>query len=159
MGTRRKSRELTMQALYYLDINRDFSKKMLDQFDRNFTCSKKVLPFFMELVNGVINAKEKIDKVIETYSSNWKISRMSCVDRNIIRIAVFELLYCDDIPPKVSINEAIDIGKRLERMNPALLSMGSWTVSESLWKMIEFRLADTPGAVRRLTINTWTGLK
>jgi len=50
--------------------------------------------------------------VIEQFSSNWKISRMSCVDRNILRIAVFELLYCADIPPKVSINEAIDVGKR-----------------------------------------------
>ena len=52
------------------------------------------------------------DTVIEQFSSNWKLSRMSCVDRNVLRIAVFELLYCADIPPKVSINEAIDVGKR-----------------------------------------------
>jgi N utilization substance protein B len=68
-------------------------------------------PFFMTLIKGVIEKKQKIDPLIEQYSSNWKLSRMSCVDRNIIRIAVYEMLYCDDIPPKVSINEAVDIGK------------------------------------------------
>jgi len=50
--------------------------------------------------------------MIERVSSNWKLSRMSCVDRNILRVAVYELLYCQDIPSKVSINEAIDVGKK-----------------------------------------------
>jgi N utilization substance protein B len=54
----------------------------------------------------------EIDAVIERYSDNWKISRMSGVDRNILRIAIYELMYCNDIPYKVTINEAIDIGKR-----------------------------------------------
>ncbi|MDD4463608.1 MAG: transcription antitermination factor NusB, partial [Desulfobacterales bacterium] len=54
----------------------------------------------------------QIDQLIEHFSSNWKISRMSCVDRNIMRMAVYELLFCTEIPPKVSINEAIDVGKR-----------------------------------------------
>ncbi len=59
-----------------------------------------------------MNGRSEIDSIIERFSSNWKISRMSCVDRNIMRLAVYELLYCEDIPPKVSINEAIDIGKK-----------------------------------------------
>ena len=54
----------------------------------------------------------EIDAVIERYSDNWKLNRMSGVDRNVMRIAVYELLYCEDIPPKVSINEAVDIGKK-----------------------------------------------
>ena len=54
----------------------------------------------------------EIDALIERFSKNWKIRRMSCVDRNVMRIAVYELLYCQDIPPKVSINEAVDIGKK-----------------------------------------------
>jgi len=68
--------------------------------------------FFHHLVNGVREHRHAIDTAIERFSSNWKLSRMSCVDRNILRIAVFELLFCADIPPKVSINEAIDVGKR-----------------------------------------------
>jgi N utilization substance protein B len=64
------------------------------------------------LVNGVLETKDQIDALVERYSQNWNISRMSCVDRNVMRVAVYEMLYCDDIPPKVSINEAVDIGKK-----------------------------------------------
>lgn len=112
MGNRRKSRELAMQALFYMDMNRNDSNELLERFCLNFTSSKKARPFFLKLVKGVIHAKLDIDSIIETFSDNWKINRMACVDRNIIRIAVYELLYCQDIPSKVSINEAIDVGKK-----------------------------------------------
>ena len=112
MGFRRKSRELAMQALFYMDMNRNISVETLDLYCRNFSSAKKAEPFFLELVKGVIHTRSEIDATIERFSSNWKISRMSCVDRNILRIAVYELVYCRDIPPKVSINEAIDIGKK-----------------------------------------------
>jgi N utilization substance protein B len=112
MGNRRKSRELAMQALFYIDMVQNDSNELLERFCVNFNPSKKARPFFLKLVNGVIQAKSEIDSIIENFSDNWKISRMSCVDRNIIRIAVYELLYCQDIPPKVSINEAIDVGKQ-----------------------------------------------
>jgi len=112
MGNRRKSRELAMQALFYMDMNRNDSNESLERFCVHFSASKKARPFFLRLVKGVIQAKAEIDSIIENFSDNWKISRMSCVDRNIMRIAVYELLYCQDIPPKVSINEAIDIGKK-----------------------------------------------
>jgi len=85
---------------------------MLELYCDNFSISKEILPFFLKLVNGVAHTRSEIDSIIERFSSNWKISRMSCVDRNIMRIAVYELLFCHDIPPKVSINEAIDIGKK-----------------------------------------------
>ena len=112
MGNRRKSRELAMQALFYIDMSRNDSNELLERFCVNFNPSKKARPFFIKLVNGVIQKKSEIDSIIENFSDNWKISRMSSVDRNIIRIAVYELLYCQDIPPKVSINEAIDVGKK-----------------------------------------------
>jgi len=112
MGFRRKSRELAMQALFYMDMSRNISVKTLDLYCRHFSSSKKAEPFFQELVKGVINTRSEVDAIIERFSSNWKINRMSCVDRNILRIAVYELFYCRDIPPKVSINEAIDIGKK-----------------------------------------------
>jgi len=112
MGARRRSRELAMQVLFYIDMSRNDSKEMLELYCDNFSISKEILPFFLKLVNGVVHARSEIDPIIERFSSNWKISRMSCVDRNIMRIAVYELLFCHDIPSKVSINEAIDIGKK-----------------------------------------------
>lgn len=101
-----------MQALFSMDMNCAFSREMLDDYCGCFPPGKRFYPFFEYLVKGVLNHKTEIDQVIECYSSNWKMRRMACVDRNILRIAVFEMLYCADIPAKVSINEAIDIGKR-----------------------------------------------
>ncbi|MBT8372273.1 MAG: transcription antitermination factor NusB [Deltaproteobacteria bacterium] len=112
MGTRRQARELAMQALFYMDMRNKASAEMLERFCGDFNPSKKTRPFFLKLVNGVLEAKGELDALIERFSKNWDINRMSCVDRNVMRIAVFELLYCNDIPPKVSINEAIDVGKK-----------------------------------------------
>ena len=101
-----------MQALFYMDMQNNASQQMLRQFCECFRPSKKSGPFFLELVNGILDTRVEIDALIERFSKNWKIRRMSCVDRNVMRIAVYELLYCQDIPPKVSINEAVDVGKK-----------------------------------------------
>ena len=95
-----------------MDMRRDPEENPVGLFCESFAREKPAGPFFHRLIEGVQEHRNTIDDVIEQYSSNWKISRMSCVDRNVLRIAVFELLYCEDIPPKVSINEAIDVGKR-----------------------------------------------
>lgn len=112
MGTRRISREKALQALFYMDMHRDPVEDPVGHFCSCFSRDQPTEPFFHLLVDGVRENRATIDAVIERFSSNWKISRMSCVDRNVLRIAVFELLFCTDIPPKVSINEAIDVGKR-----------------------------------------------
>ncbi len=88
------------------------SEKSLELFCISFPPPEKAEDFFFKLVKGVDENKKRLDAVIEGNSNNWKISRMSCVDRNVLRIAVFEMLFCDDIPSKVSINEAIDVGKK-----------------------------------------------
>jgi N utilization substance protein B len=112
MGNRRKSRELAIQALFFMDMNDHFAEEKLSLFCENFLPSAQIRPFFLNLVRGVSSARTEIDVLIERFSSNWKISRMSGVDRNIMRVAVFEMLCCKDIPCKVSINEAIDLGKK-----------------------------------------------
>ncbi len=112
MGTRRYARELAMQALFSMDMSCAFSPEALADYRRCFPPQKKVMPFFIRLTDGVLQYKTDIDDVVERYSSNWKVRRMACVDRNVLRLAVFELLYCEDIPTKVSINEAIDIAKK-----------------------------------------------
>lgn len=101
-----------MQALFCMDMSGAFSRQMLGDFCRCFTPDERFQPFFERLVMGIIDCRDYIDAVIEQHSNNWKMRRMACVDRNILRIAVFELLHCADIPAKVSINEAIDIGKK-----------------------------------------------
>ena len=112
MGVRRKSREYALQLLFFMDMSKDMSPEMIDRFCSCFAPSESVYPFFSKLIDGVMQRKSEIDAIIEDFSANWKVSRMSSVDRNVMRIAVYELLYCDDIPPKVSINEAIDVGKK-----------------------------------------------
>lgn len=101
-----------MQALFYMDMVQNEKDQPVELFCRNFKPSKQVLPFFLKLIKGVLQKKDEIDGIIDQFSSNWKVSRMACVDRNVLRIAVFELLFMGDIPPKVTINEAIDIGKK-----------------------------------------------
>ncbi len=112
MGARRKSRELVLQVLFHMDIQNNFEPEMFERFCRIFPPSAKTEEFFCSLLNGILAARGRIDPLIEQHSSNWKLSRMAAVDRNLLRIAVYELLFCDDIPPKVSINEAIDLGKK-----------------------------------------------
>ena len=101
-----------MQVLFQMEINGDDSAEAVELFCRHFRVPKKAKLFFLRVVEGVKEFQDEIDRLIERFSNNWKISRMPGVDRNIMRVAVYELLYCDDIPSKVSINEAIDIGKK-----------------------------------------------
>ena len=112
MGSRRQSRELAMQALFYMDSRQLFGPRYVKLFCQSCPPKPRERALFDHIVYGVLNLLKELDPLIERFSSNWKLSRMSCVDRNVIRIAVFELLCCPDIPAKVSINEAIDIGKK-----------------------------------------------
>jgi len=112
MGIRRRARELAMQALFYIDSRQCDPEEGVDLFCRNNAPPRKTRPLFLKLVSGVIAGQKEIDALIERFSSNWKVSRMSGVDRNVLRIAVFELMGCPDIPTRVTLNEAIDIGKR-----------------------------------------------
>lgn len=112
MGQRRKSRELAMQALYYFDMRKDDSGEAYRLFCKHFEPEDGIRAFFEKIVEGTIANKTGIDQLIEKFSSNWRLSRMSGIDRNVLRIAVYEILYCSDIPSTVAINEAIDIGKK-----------------------------------------------
>ena len=113
LGSRRKSREAALQALFLIEMNPiNPLEQSLAVFLENFPVKKGSQPYFLRLVQGVWDQKEAIDRLIKDYAENWRIERMSGVDRNILRMAVYELIYCDDIPPRVAINEAIDLGKQ-----------------------------------------------
>ncbi|RKY01602.1 MAG: transcription antitermination factor NusB, partial [Spirochaetes bacterium] len=99
-----------MQILYQIEVQNLDLKEGLNRFWENFNYIDSAKDFSTKLVKGVIENKKFIDTLIEKFSEHWRLDRINWVERNILRIAIFELLFMDDIPPKVSINEAIDIG-------------------------------------------------
>jgi N utilization substance protein B len=112
LGRRRKSREFALQVLYQLNITKQDATKALTQFQENFLPNEEADDFLKRLVLGVIEHYAELDRLIERYSENWRLDRINMIERNILRMALFELLYCEEIPPKVTLNEAIDLGKR-----------------------------------------------
>ena len=112
MSTRHKARELALQILYSMDMLGDDTDELFDGLGELVSPKQAPSNFCRRLVRGVIDHRSDLDRIIEAHSSNWKVYRMSGVDRNILRLAAFEMLYCEDIPAKVSINEAIEMGKK-----------------------------------------------
>ena len=113
MGNRRKARGLALQIIYQHDIG----SRTLDDILRSFWESQGLPPaevraFAEDLAAGVRDHLEEIDALAGEYSSHWDLERMAAVDRNILRLAVYELIYRDDIPPKVTINEFVDMAKK-----------------------------------------------
>lgn len=109
---RRKSREFALQVLYQLNITKQDVITALTQFQEHFLSNGEADEFLKRLVLGVLEHSLELDHLIEQHSENWRLDRINIIDRNILRMALFELLYCEEIPPKVTINEAIDLGKR-----------------------------------------------
>jgi transcription antitermination protein NusB len=115
---RRKSREFALQVLYQLYIIKQDSPTkqdtltVLKQFQGNFLSDEEADEFLKHLVLGVLDHCQELDRLIEQYSEHWQLNRINIIDRNILRLALFELLYCEDIPPKVTLNEAIDLGEK-----------------------------------------------
>ncbi len=126
MGERRRSRELALQALFALEFDdqplatciaemrtRAEEPESEDEDLRELVRGgPSVQAFAEELVHGVRDHREEIDAMLGRFSTNWKVSRMALVDRNILRVACFELLHLQNVPPKVTLNEAVEIAKR-----------------------------------------------
>ena len=112
MRKRRKSREFALQVLFQLDITKHDPIKAFAQSKEHFLKKGEDDDFAEQIVLGVQEHSQEIDRLIEKYSENWRLDRISLIDRNILRMAIFEFLYCEEIPPKVTLNEAIDLGKR-----------------------------------------------
>ncbi|XHR27083.1 MAG: transcription antitermination factor NusB [Chthoniobacteraceae bacterium] len=112
MGARREGRETAVQFLYQRDLNAGVSAETLQEFWDLRPAVKKVRDFGLAIAQGVMEHQEEIDERIRAAAANYDLHRIAAVDRNILRIAVYEMLYCPDVPPVVSINEAIEIAKR-----------------------------------------------
>ncbi|MFQ5902818.1 MAG: transcription antitermination factor NusB [Candidatus Binatia bacterium] len=112
MGIRRKGRELALRALYQIEMTGDASPAAVEFFLGYFEGRTKARDFARRLVSGVITHRGEIDQIIEQSADHWRLTRMAKVDLTILRMAAYELLFCPDIPVNVSMDEAIEIGKR-----------------------------------------------
>ena len=121
MGKRRRARELTLQFLYQYDTLKESSQEEINVQEtinelfwqaKEISHQDEVREFADSLIRGTCENMGGIDEVIDRYSEHWKLSRMSKIDRNILRMAVYELAYLRGIPPAVTINEAVELAKR-----------------------------------------------
>ncbi|UOF90109.1 transcription antitermination factor NusB [Fodinisporobacter ferrooxydans] len=108
--SRRITREKALQTLFQMDVA-DADKTLAMDFALEHEGSTVDRPYFQRLIEGILKHKSKIDSIIKTYSIGWELDRMAAVDRNVLRLATYELLFETDIPENVVLNEAIEIAK------------------------------------------------
>jgi len=111
MGTRRQSRERALQVLFQWDIHGN-TDHWLKEFWEHNVLSPEARAFADRIVEGVIDHHAELDALLGSFATNWKVSRMPVVDRNILRAALYELLWLPDVPAKVTVNEAIELSKQ-----------------------------------------------
>jgi transcription antitermination factor NusB len=115
MRRRTRARELALQLLYQADVTQTRPEDNMEAFFETGPTAKEnpeVKKFAQDLVQRISHKVKELDEVISSYATNWELDRMAIVDRNILRLASFELLFKDDIPPKVAINEAVELAKK-----------------------------------------------
>lgn len=112
MGKRRKAREIALQILFQLEFDESRPEQTISQFWNEKGLSAGIQGFSGLLVRGVLSHKKEIDEIIQSVSEHWRISRMALVDRNILRLAAFELMHGKDLAPAIVIDEAIEIAKK-----------------------------------------------
>jgi len=112
MRKRTKGREYALQMLYQVDLTHAEPKQMIQEFWKYHTVPSDIKHFATQLVEGTIEHLDEIDRLIATHADNWNINRMAVVDRNILRLGAYELLHLEEVPPKVCLNEAVELAKR-----------------------------------------------
>jgi N utilization substance protein B len=110
MGARRKARKRALDVLFESELRRLPVGATLAE---RLSAEPPPNPYTVELVNGVVEHIDRIDALVSAYAQGWAMPRMPAVDRNLLRIAAFELLYVPDVPPAVVISEAVDLAQQL----------------------------------------------
>jgi N utilization substance protein B len=111
MGHRRKARETALQGLYMHEVGKADVESIIrfDWLDDDLP--EEIKHFAITIIKGVVSNIDRIDSLISAYSKNWKPERLTVIDKSILRLAIFEMLFIDDIPTIVTINESIELGK------------------------------------------------
>ncbi|HAJ33893.1 MAG TPA: transcription antitermination factor NusB [Candidatus Atribacteria bacterium] len=112
MGGRRLSREMALKVLFQIDLVSTNIDETLKYTFENGKFSDEVKEFTLILVKGVLSNLSEVDKAINNYTNNWSLERITNIDRNILRIAIYEILHLKNIPKSVSINEAVELAKK-----------------------------------------------
>jgi transcription antitermination protein NusB len=119
---RTRAREIALQLLFQFDLRGPAYDKELGS-DLAGLCAEasdgdeEVRSFALRLVEGTLRLRDQIDERLRSVTRNWDLKRMASVDRNVLRMSIFELAHCQDVPPKVAINEAIELGKKYSTAN------------------------------------------
>jgi N utilization substance protein B len=111
------ARDWALQCLYYIEVGDHHEETAAAAFWEHFHPQDKASAYFFRLVSGVRTHQEELDAYISRFSEHWRLERMAAVDRAILRLALFELLHCPEVPPKVAVNEAVELGKRFGAEN------------------------------------------
>ncbi len=122
MRRRTRAREAAVQFLYQLDLRgdtvlADVNEFLASELKHGKPSDQETRNFAYRLIKGTKKARDEIDGLLREIARNWDLKRMATIDRNILRMAVYELMFCPDIPPKVTINEAIELGKKYSTAN------------------------------------------
>ncbi len=115
MRKRTQAREFALQILYQRDVNPEPAETLTTQFWETHPAPPEVREYTERLIRGTLLHLDEIDTVVSKYTEHWEIHRMAVVDRNILRFATCELLYVEEVPPKVVINEAVNIAKKFSQ--------------------------------------------
>ncbi|MFC2070482.1 transcription antitermination factor NusB [Chloroflexota bacterium] len=111
IGVRRKAREAALQALYEIDSSKHNAEEVLNRIVNELGLPEESAEFAHDILEGVINNEEKIDENIQAFAPAWPIEQIPIIDRNILRLAIFEILINNEVPVKVAINEAVELAK------------------------------------------------
>ena len=119
---RRQGRERAFQVLYGCTFSSETDMGHVDKTFRNFLVQQQgtstaANDFAWELIQGVLQSKEDLDRIITSYSKNWRLERIAKIELTILRVAVFEMLYREDVPVKVAVNEGIELSKKFGDSN------------------------------------------
>lgn len=132
MGQRRTSREVLLQLLFQAEVNVGKNREiLLKDFLENFQMAPEVSDRVRDLFIKITDKQDELDCALESVSENWKVSRMSYVDRNILRLASYELFYCEDVPAEVALDEAVEIAKRFGSEDSGAFVNG---ILDQVWK-------------------------
>ena len=145
--TLRRARERALQALFQIEMTSDDWRNSLEQFWRDRPSTQAVRAYATTLVGGAIENMERIDAAISEVADKWALGRIGSVERNILRLATHELLFMRDVPPKVAINEAVEVAKKFGSEDSGGFVNG---ILDAIRKMGDVREmdADTAGEVQ-----------
>lgn len=139
MASRRKSREYAMQMLYQWDVGRQAPAQVRSTFFLGKNTDPDVEVFACDLFEGAVHHIEELDRLLKDRAEHWRLERMAAVDRNILRVALYELLHHPETPPSAVINEALEIARRFSGEDSVEFVNG---ILDGIWKSIPSRKAN-----------------